>query len=63
MIKYLLDTNILLRAADVSSFTHSLANEAIAQIIADGNKCVITSQVLVEFWVVATGPTDVNGLV
>jgi len=62
MIKYLLDTNILVRSADVSSFTHSLANEAIAQIIADGNKCVITSQVLVEFWVVATRPTDVNGL-
>lgn len=37
MIKYLLDTNILLRAADVFSFTHSLANEAIAQITADGD--------------------------
>jgi predicted nucleic acid-binding protein len=62
MIKYLLDTNILLRAADVSSATHSLANNAIDQIIVDGNECVITSQVLIEFWVVATRPTDVNGL-
>lgn len=62
MIQYLLDTNILLRSADVSSFTHSLANDAIAQIIADDNECVITSQVLIEFWVVATRPTDVNGL-
>jgi len=62
MSQYLLDTNILLRVADISSETHFLANEAINQIITDGNECVITSQVLIEFWVVATRPLDVNGL-
>jgi predicted nucleic acid-binding protein len=62
MNQYLLDTNILLRAADTSSATHSLSNNAINQIIIDRNECVITSQVLIEFWVVATRPTDVNGL-
>ncbi|GAP97535.1 PilT protein, N-terminal [Leptolyngbya sp. NIES-2104] len=27
-----------------------------------GNQCVLTPQVLIEFWVVATRPTSVNGL-
>ena len=62
MQQYLLDTNILLRIADTSSANHSLANEAINKILIDGNECVITSQVLIEFWVVATRPRDVNGL-
>ena len=62
MKQYLLDTNILLRAADTSSVNHSLANQAINKIVTDGNECVITSQVLIELWVVATRPVDVNGL-
>jgi predicted nucleic acid-binding protein len=62
MQQYLLDTNILLRAADTSSASHSLANQAINKILTDGNECVITAQVLIEFWVVATRPIDVNGL-
>lgn len=62
MNQYLLDTNILVRAADTSSANHYLANEAINKIITDGNECVITSQVIIEFWVVATRPIDVNGL-
>ena len=32
------------------------------KIIEEGVTCYITSQILVEFWVVATRPTDVNGL-
>jgi predicted nucleic acid-binding protein len=62
MTQYLLDTNILLRATDVSSASHLLANEAINQIVTNGDDCVITSQVLIEFWVVATRPINVNGL-
>lgn len=62
MNQYLLDTNILLRAADTSSANHFLANEAIKKIAIDGNECVINSQVLVEFWVVAIRPINVNGL-
>jgi predicted nucleic acid-binding protein len=62
MTQYLLDTNILLRAADVSSASHLQANEAINHIVTNGDDCVITSQVLIEFWVVATRPTNVNGL-
>jgi predicted nucleic acid-binding protein len=62
MAQYLLDTNIILRIADISSASHSLASEAIKKIIKDGHEPVITSQVLIEFWVVATRPKDVNGL-
>ncbi|MDJ0547161.1 MAG: PIN domain nuclease, partial [Microcystis sp. M53601_WE4] len=62
MTQYLLDTNILLRAADTSSATYSLANNVITQIVETANECVIIPQVLIEFWVVATRPLDVNGL-
>jgi predicted nucleic acid-binding protein len=59
---YLLDTNILLRIADTSSPQHPLALAAITNTLSKGDKCVITSQVLIEFWVVATRPVEVNGL-
>lgn len=62
MIKYLLDTNILLRIADTSSPQHHLVINAIKEILILGDLGVITSQVLVEFWVVATRPSNVNGL-
>lgn len=62
MNSYLLDTNILLRIADTSSPQHSIAIAAITHIFNQGNKCVITPQVLIEFWVVATRPVKANGL-
>ncbi len=62
MTLYLLDTNILLRASDRASPRYSLAVNAVASLIAQGHECVITAQILIEFWVVATHPTEVNGL-
>lgn len=62
MIKYLLDTNILLRVADKSSQEHHLVVKSVTKILENENQCVITAQVLVEFWVVATRPLNVNGL-
>lgn len=62
MTKYLLDTNILLRASDPTSPSYSLAVNAVASLIAQGHECAITPQVLIEFWVVATRPVEVNGL-
>jgi predicted nucleic acid-binding protein len=35
---------------------------AIAQILTQKDQCCITSQVLIELWVVATRPVNVNGL-
>lgn len=62
MTKYLLDTNILLRASDRASSHYDLAVNSVASLIAQGHECIITSQVLIEFWVVATRPIEVNGL-
>ena len=62
MTKYLLDTNILLRASDRFGSRYELAVNSAASLIAQGHECIITSQVLIEFWVVATRPIEVNGL-
>ena len=59
---YLLDTNILIRIVDTSAPQHQLAIASVTNIINNGDKCVITSQILIEFWVVATRPIAVNGL-
>ncbi|KAM3099974.1 type II toxin-antitoxin system VapC family toxin [Phormidesmis sp. 146-35] len=62
MTQYLLDTNILLRLSDSASPDQAQMLAAIAQILTQTNECWITAQVLIEFWVVATRPTHVNGL-
>lgn len=62
MTRYLIDTNILLRASDPASKHYFLAVNSVASLIAGGHECVITAQVLIEFWVVATRPLEVNGL-
>ncbi|MDY6785514.1 MAG: PIN domain-containing protein [Cyanobacteriota bacterium] len=62
MTQYLLDTNILLRAYDPASPSYGVAVEAISQLLMQGDECVLTAQVLIEFWVVATRPVEVNGL-
>jgi predicted nucleic acid-binding protein len=62
MTKYLLDTNILLRGSDPDSSSHLLAIESVSKLLKMGHQCYLTSQVLIEFWVVATRPIDVNGL-
>lgn len=62
MSRYLLDTNILLRAVDPASTDYNTAVNAIAHLLTQTYECCITAQVLIEFWVVATRPTAVNGL-
>ena len=62
MAQYLLDTNIVLRFSNPSDTQHSLAAEAVATLLAQGGECYLTAQVLIELWVVATRPVDVNGL-
>ena len=54
MTRYLLDTNILLCAADPTVSGHPLATDAVATLLARGDECCITAQVFVEFWSVAT---------
>jgi predicted nucleic acid-binding protein len=62
MTKYLLDTNIILRFANPSDQQHNLVTQAIAILFEQSNECYLTAQVLIELWVVATRPIDVNGL-
>lgn len=62
MTKYLLDTNIVLRFSNPSDVQHDLVTDAVATLLANGHDCYLTPQVLIEMWVVATRPTDVNGL-
>jgi predicted nucleic acid-binding protein len=56
MTRYLLDTNILLRASDPSQTNYELTLQAIVTILEQGDECVLVAQVLYEYWVVATRP-------
>ncbi|WP_017299554.1 type II toxin-antitoxin system VapC family toxin [Nodosilinea nodulosa] len=62
MVSYLLDTNIVLRFSNPSDEQHELATAAVESLLMQGNECYLTAQVLIELWVVATRPVDVNGL-
>lgn len=59
---HLLDTNVLLRAAEPESREHGAAVQAIEMLLGDEAECFITAQVLIEFWAVATRPRTANGL-
>lgn len=62
MTKYLIDTNIALRLSNTADTNHGLVLEAVATLLEQSNECFLMTQVLIEFWVVATRPVDVNGL-
>lgn len=62
MTKYLLDTNIIVRFSNPDDDRHQLVSEAVATLLMRSDECCLTAQVLIEFWVVATRPIDVNGL-
>jgi hypothetical protein len=57
-----LDTNIQLRLVHASAPEHRTCQEAVRYLDELGCKLAITSQIAVEFWVVATRPIEVNGL-
>lgn len=62
MVSYLLDTNIVLRFSNPSDEQHELATAAVVALLTQGNECYLAAQVLIELWVVATRPVEVNGL-
>ncbi|MGB7415020.1 MAG: type II toxin-antitoxin system VapC family toxin [Thermosynechococcaceae cyanobacterium] len=62
MPRYLLDTNVVLRLSNPSDAQHGLVTDAISTLLLQGDECWLTAQILIELWVVATRPTDVNGL-
>ena len=61
MARYVLDTNVLLRAAAPKSAHHAAAVESIKRLLARSDEVFLVPQVLVEFWAVATRPVEVNG--
>lgn len=61
MATFLLDTNVLLRSSDANSPLQSVADTSVAQLLSNNHQLFITSQSIIEFWVVATRPSNVNG--
>lgn len=59
---YLVDTNLLLRSAEMGHPMRALAVGAIRVLFARGEIIYTTTQNLYEFWVVATRPAERNGL-
>ena len=59
---YILDSNILLRLAEVPHPTHRVADDAIQKLLAQGHSCAVFPQNVREFWNTATRPSDKNGL-
>lgn len=62
MTRYLLDTNVVMRFCNPSDVQHNLATDAISRLLMQSDECLLVTQVIIEFWVVATRPTQVNGL-
>jgi predicted nucleic acid-binding protein len=58
---YLLDTNVLLRFADRSHPLHPVLRTAIRKLHREAHMLQITPQNCVEFWNVATRPSERNG--
>ena len=56
-----LDTNIVLRLADPKSPEHPAILECLETLQDEGVEWALVPQVLIEFWVVATRPVEVNG--
>ncbi|BAZ28166.1 hypothetical protein NIES4074_05970 [Cylindrospermum sp. NIES-4074] len=61
-MKYLVDTNILLRLIQKNSPMHLDTQRAIFTLKKQGEFLYIFPQNIIEFWAVATRPIDKNGL-
>ena len=61
-MRVVLDTNILLRAAQPSHPQWQLAIDAVQRLIVSQHDTCIVPQTIYEFWVVATRPQRANGL-
>ncbi|MBF2014499.1 MAG: PIN domain-containing protein [Rivularia sp. T60_A2020_040] len=61
-MSYLVDTNILLRSIQENHPMHESSVQAVRKLLAQEETLCIVPQNLIEFWVVATRPLEVNGL-
>lgn len=61
-MRWLLDTNVLLRWSDEDNPCHLECANAVEHIIRRDDRPCTCAQCLIEYWVVATRPREVNGL-
>ena len=61
-MRYLVDTNVLLRWSQADSPDCSVCTQAVDGLLDNGNDLCICAQVLIEFWAVSTRPMSANGL-
>ena len=59
---HLIDTNILVRLANIADASHAVAVRAVLELHRRGEALHLTAQVRIEFRNVATRPKTVNGL-
>ena len=61
-MRFLLDSNVLLRWGDSKSPEHAVCAKAVSTLAQRSNVIFLCAQVLIESYVVATRPPKVNGL-
>ncbi len=61
-MKLLVDTNILVRLVDSDSPYCSVCKQSLEDLIGQGCLLLGCTQVMIEFWAVATRPKSANGL-
>ncbi len=62
MARILLDTNVLVCLSNPGAPQREACRNYLTSLMAEGHKPVFCTQVVYEFWTVATRPTPVNGL-
>lgn len=55
-------TNILVRLSDADSPLCTVCNRAVQRLLGRGDNLYFCAQIAIEFWAVATRPTNANGL-
>jgi predicted nucleic acid-binding protein len=60
-MKYVVDTNVLLRWSDADDPRYAECVAAVDDLIDRGIDVCICAQVLIEYWVTSTRPREVNG--
>ena len=61
-MKWLIDTNILLRLVEITALQHIEAKNAVDKLLKNGDTLCVLLQNISEFWNVCTRPKDKNGL-
>jgi len=61
-MSYLPDTSIIIRLYDSNNPICGIIRNCLDKLERNGEQLFIVPQILIEFWTVATRPTDVNGL-